>query len=153
MASSGGMASAIPREADNVGEQNRDGLPADRSERFVLRSQQLNDVRRKVARQIVARPLGRDAQTIDLTQLGDVGQRLADGDFEIAQIHRLGDKIKGAAIHRRAQIRHVAIGRDDDRPHRRLPLAQFAKQGEPIHHRHVDVEQHQVDIRLGGERD
>lgn len=31
-------------------------------------------------------------------------------------------------------------------PHRGLPLAQFAEQCEAVHHRHVDVEQHQVDI-------
>ena len=67
------------------------------------------------------------------------------------QIDRLGDEIEGAAIHRGAQIRHVAVGRDDDRPHRRLPLAQFVEQGQPVHHRHVDVEQHQLDIRFGCE--
>ena len=67
------------------------------------------------------------------------------------QIDRLGDEIEGAAVHRGAQIGHVAIGRDDDRPHRRLPLAQFGEQGQPVHHRHVDVEQHQLDVGLGGQ--
>ena len=73
-----------PREADDVDEQHGDGLPPHRSERFVLRGQHLDDVRREVARQIVARPLGRRAQALDLPQLGDVGERLADRDLEIA---------------------------------------------------------------------
>ena len=29
-----------------------------------------------------------------------------------------------------------------------LPLAQFGQQGQPVHHRHVDVEQHQLDVGL-----
>ena len=32
-----------------------------------------------------------------------------------------------------------------------LPLAQFVKQRQPVHHRHVDVEQHQLDVGLGRE--
>jgi hypothetical protein len=31
-------------------------------------------------------------------------------------------------------------------------LAQFVQQGQPVHHRHVDVEQHQLDVGLGGQR-
>ena len=33
----------------------------------------------------------------------------------------------------------------------RLLLAQSRQQGQPVHHRHVDVEQHQIDVGLGGE--
>ena len=51
-----------------------------------------------------------------------LAMRLADSDLEIAEIHGLGDEIECAAIHRRAQIGHVAVGRDDDRAHRRVPF-------------------------------
>ena len=90
-------------------------------------------------------------EPLDLTQLGYVGEGLADGDFEITEIDGLGDKIEGPPVHRGAQVGHVAIGGDDDRPHRRFSLAQFVQQGETVHHRHVDVEQHQFDVWLRGE--
>jgi len=70
-------------------------------------------------------------------------------DLEIVQVDRLGHEIEGAAVHRGAQIGHVAIGRDDDGADRRLLLAQPAEQGQAVHDRHVDVEQHQVDIGRG----
>src|SRR5579864_5722039 len=84
--------------------------------------------------------LRRLAPPVDVAQLHDVVDGLAHGDFEIAEIDRLGDKIKRAAVHRGAQIFHVAIGRDDDGAHFVALLAQPGEQGQPVHHRHVDVE-------------
>jgi hypothetical protein len=41
-----------------------------------------------------------------------------------------------------------AIRRHDNRPHRGFPLVQFVQHGQPVHHRHLDVEQHQLDVSL-----
>ena len=49
-------------------------------------------------------------------------------------------------------VRHVAIGRDDDRAHRRAPFVQFVEQREPVHDRHVDIEEHEVDVGFGVQR-
>jgi hypothetical protein len=50
-----------------------------------------------------------------------------------------------------SDLGHVAIGRNDDGMYRQLALAQHRKQRQPVHDRHVDVEQQQVDVRLVGE--
>jgi hypothetical protein len=113
-------------EADDIGKQNADRLPADRAERLILSGQQVDDIRREVPGQVVAGPLGFLAQAIQFAQLGDIRQRLADRDLKVAQVHRFGDEIKRAPIHRSSQIGHVAISRDNDGPHGGLPLAQLA---------------------------
>ncbi len=64
---------------------------------------------------------------------------------------RFGDEVEGAGIHRGADIGHIAVGRDDDGAHRRLPLAQHREQRQPVHDRHVDIEQQQLDIGLVGQ--
>ncbi len=81
----------------------------------------------------------------------NVVERLAHGDLKVDEIDRLGDEVEGAAVHRGAQIGHVAIGRDDDCAHLVVLLAQPRKKGQTVHHRHVDVEHHQIDVRLSGE--
>ena len=85
----------------------------------------------------------------DLAQLADFVEGLADRDFEIGKIDRLGDEIERAAVHRGAQIGHVAIGRDDDRADCRPLLAQPGEQGQPVHDRHIDVEEYQLDVGFG----
>jgi hypothetical protein len=102
----------------------------------------------EIAGEIAARSFGFRVETFDFTQFGNVREGLADGEFEVAEVHGLGDEIERPSVHRGAQVGHVAIGRDDDRPHRGLSLAQFVQQGKAIHHGHVDVEQHQLDVRL-----
>jgi hypothetical protein len=71
--------------------------------------------------------------------------------LEVDEIDRLGDEVEGAAVHRGAQIGHVAIGRDDDRTHLVAVLAQPRENRQTVHHRHVDVAQYQIDVRLGGQ--
>jgi len=76
-----------------------------------------------------------------------------DGPCPVLQIDRLGHEVEGVHGSSSAQIGHVAVRRDDDRLHRRPALHAAGEQDEPAaHDRHVDVEQHQVDIRLGRER-
>ena len=105
--------------------------------------EKLGDARRKISREIGAAEL---AYAVDLIE------GLADRDFEIGEIDGLGDEIEGAAVHCGADVGHVAIGGNDDRPHWRLPLAQDGEQREPVHDRHVDVEQQQVNVGLGHDR-
>src|SRR5580692_8326649 len=40
----------------------------------------------------------------------DVTDGLGDGHFEVAEIDRFGQEIERAAVHRRADVAHVAIG-------------------------------------------
>src|SRR5215471_4919587 len=106
----------------------------------------------KISREIGAGALGRGASPVELAHAADLIEGLADGDFQIGEIDGLGDEIEGAAVHRGADVGHVAIGGNDDRPHRRLPLAQDGEQREPVHDRHVDVEQQQVNVGLSRDR-
>src|SRR6478672_2195874 len=72
--------------------------------------------------------------------------------FEVAKIDRLGEEIKGAAVHRGADVDHVAISRDDDGRQLYLVLLQLLEEREPVHPRHVDVGNHQIDVLVGRQR-
>ena len=140
-----------PGEADDVDEEDGDGL-APHLPQLVVLGENLGDVRRKISREVSAGALGRGAAPVELAHATDLIEGLADRDFEIGEIDGLGDEIEGAAVHRGADVGHVAIGGNDDRPHWRLPLAQDGEQREPVHDRHVDVEQQQVNVGLGRDR-
>ena len=71
---------------------------------------------------------------------------------EIAKIDRLGHKIERAAIHRGADVGHVAIGRHDDGRDLVLALLQLLQQRQPVHPRHIDVADDEVDVVIGLER-
>jgi hypothetical protein len=135
-------------KADDVDEQHRHGLAPYRPQGLVAIGQHIDQVRREVAREIGAGPLRDGALAIDLAYPADIVERLLDRDFEIVEIDRLGDEIECAAVHRGTDIRHVAIGRDDDCARRRLASPQLSEQCQPIHDRHVDVEQQQLDVGL-----
>ena len=80
-----------------------------------------------------------------------MGDRLADGRLEIGEIDRLGEKVESAAVHRGADVGHVAVSRHDDgREPGRLVL-QPREQGQPIHPRHVDVGHDHVEVAVLGE--
>jgi hypothetical protein len=70
------------READNISKQHGNRLPADCPERLILRSQQLDDVRRKITSQIVARPLAFALALDDLA--APVGRRRRPGNDQDA---------------------------------------------------------------------
>ena len=76
-------------------------------------------------------------------------KRLGDGGFEVQEIDWLGHEIEGAPVHRGADIGHVAIGRDDDGRKSLLGLLQLLQQRQPIHPRHIDVGDHEVDVTIG----
>ena len=78
--------------------------------------------------------------------------RLVDGQFEIAEIDRLGQKIERSTVHRGADIVHVAIGRDDDGRFLVFGLLQLLQQREAVHPGHVDVGHHHVDMRVIDDR-
>ena len=137
------------READDVGEQHRHGLAPHRPERLVLLGQQVNDAGREITRQVGTRPLGLDPLLVEHADVGDGLERLVDRELEVVEVDRLGDEVEGAAVHRGADIGHVAVGRDDHRPGGRPSRAQLGQERQPVHHRHVDVEQQQADVGLG----
>ena len=80
-----------------------------------------------------------------------MGDRLAHGGLEVGEVDRLGQEVEGAAVHRGADIGHVAVGRDD---HGREPgrfVLQLGEQGQPIHARHVDVGHDHVEVAVFGQ--
>ncbi len=82
----------------------------------------------------------------------DMTDGLVDGQFEVAEIDRLGQEIERAAVHRGSDVAHVAIGRDDDGRLLVVGLLQPREQRQPVHARHVDIGHHQVDLRMGLDR-
>ena len=73
---------------------------------------------------------------------------LGDRRLEIEEIDRLGHEIERAAVHGGADIGHVAIGRDDDGRELFFVLLQLLQQRQPIHPRHIDVGDHQIDVAV-----
>ena len=60
------------------------------------------------------RALGLGLAPARLAQHLDMADGLVDGCFEIVEIDRLGQEVERAAVHRGADIAHVAVGGDDD---------------------------------------
>ena len=75
-------------------------------------------------------------------------QRARDGELQVVEVNRLGDKVEGSPIHGRAYVLHIAIGRDDHRADIGLDLGDLLDQRESVHLGHVDVGEHQVYVRL-----
>ncbi len=94
------------------------------------------------------RALGLGLAAARLAHHLDMTDGLVDGHFEIAEIDRLGQEVERAAVHRGADVAHVAIGRNDDGRFLVLGLLQFLQQRQAVHPRHVDVGHHHVDMRM-----
>ena len=82
-----------------------------------------------------------------IAQAPDMGDGLAQSRLEIGKIDGLGQKIEGAAIHRCANVQHVAVSRHDDGGKLALGAAQPFEQRQAVHARHVDVSDDEVDLR------
>ena len=133
-------------EADDIGEQHRDVLAAHRSQRLVLPGEQLDDVGREIARQVVAHALRLVALAANFAQARDLVERLADRQLEVGEVDRLGDEVERAAVHRDSDVGHVAVGRND---HRAQVGRKPGEQRQSVHHGHVDVGEHELDPGIG----
>ena len=80
-----------------------------------------------------------------------MADRFFDRRFEVGEVDRLHQKVEGAAIHRGADIGHVAIGRNDDRRNPLFRLLQLGQEREAVHARHVDVGQDEIHVWILGE--
>ena len=134
-------------EAGDVGEKSGDlaALPGEADPVRIAR-EPLREVGREVARQRSMRPLCRRLPAPRLAQDLEVSKRLGDRRLEVGEVDRLGQEIEGAAVHRRADVGHVAIGGDDDGRKLLLGLLQLLQQRQAVHARHVDVAHHHVDV-------
>ena len=133
----------------DVSEDDRDLTPVHRhAVGFAVAGEAACDLRRKIPRQRGVRALGFGLTAARLAHHLDVADGLVDGHFEIAEIDRLGQKIERAAVHRGADVAHVAIGGDDDGRFLVLGLLQFLQQRQAVHPRHVDVGDYHVDIGM-----
>ncbi len=75
-------------------------------------------------------------------------QRPLDRRLEIHEVDRLRQEVEGTPVHRRADVRHVAIGRDDDGRGALGKVLQLGEQRQPVHARHVDVGHDQIDVAV-----
>ena len=83
-----------------------------------------------------------------LAQDADMANGLGDRRFEIDEVDRLGDEIERAAVHRRPDIRHVAVRGHDHGREVLVAFLELSEQGQPVHSRHVDIAEHHVDIAV-----
>jgi hypothetical protein len=78
-------------------------------------------------------------------QVLDLAQGLGNRHLEVLEVDGLGQEVQGAEVHRGADVAHVAVGGDDHRAQPRPQRAQVREESQPIHHRHVDVAEDQVE--------
>ena len=69
----------------------------------------------------------------------DVTDGLLYRQFEIGEINWLDQEVERPAIHRCADVAHVAIGGDNDGRYLVVSFLQLPQQREAVHPRHVDV--------------
>ena len=74
------------------------------------------------------RALGLQLTAACLSHGLDMTDGLADGHFQISEVDWLGEEIERSAIHRGANVAHVAVGRDDDGRFPVLGLLQLLQQ-------------------------
>ena len=80
-------------------------------------------------------------------------QRAVDGVLNLLERERLGDVVVGAGLHRFDRIFNGRVrGHQDDEALGRAPL-DFAQQFEATHLGHLVVGQHEIEMRLGQQRD
>ena len=68
-----------------------------------------------------------------------------DSDLQVLEIDGLGDEIERAAVHRGANVFHVAVCGDYDGAYVGTYFRYLFKEGQAVHLRHVDVGEHHVD--------
>ena len=83
-----------------------------------------------------------------LAELRHVPERLGEGGLEVLEVERLDEEVEGPAVHRHADVAHVAVGGDHDDLDERIDLAHPRQEGEPVHPRHVDVGEHDIGVRV-----
>ena len=140
------------REAGDVGEERRDlaALSAE-IDGLAIRRQPFGEIGRKVARQRRVRALGGKLPAPRLAQDADMPDGLGDRRLEIDEVDRLRHEIERAAVHRRPDIRHVAVRGDDHGREVVVAFLELSEQGQPVHARHVDVAEHHVDVAVAVE--
>ena len=136
-------------EARDVGEDGGDFAPVHgHAVGLAVASKAACNLRREISRQRGMGPLGLGLTAARLAHHLDMPDGLVDGHFEIAEIDRLGQEIERAAVHRGADVAHVAVGGNDDGRLLVLSLLQPREQRQPVHPRHVNVGHHHVDMRM-----
>ena len=83
----------------------------------------------------------------------DLGDSLLDSPFQVGQVNRLGCKVESPLVHCRADILHITVGRDHDALQRRIAhLINLSQESQPVHLRHINITQDNVDVRVGKQR-
>ena len=86
-----------------------------------------------------------------VAQLAHLVGRFLNGELQVVEIDGLHHEVEGAPVHGGAQVGQIAVGRYDDRFHGRVLGVGEAEQGQPVHHRHVDVAENDGGIGVLGD--
>ena len=79
----------------------------------------------------------------------EMGQRPLHGDLQVLEVNRLGDEIERSAVHRRTDVLHVTVCRNDDAPNINFgDIRYLIEQRETIHARHIYVRDNHIDFRI-----
>ena len=73
------------------------------------------------------------------TPLLDVLEGAVHGDPQVFEVHGLGDKVERAAVHRGADVLHVAVGGNDHGAEVWVDLGDLLQEGQAVHLGHVNV--------------
>ena len=140
------------REPGDVGEQGGDFAPFDAGrERIDVGREATREIGREIARERRVRALRRGLTRPRVPEVGDMSDRSADRGLEVGEVDRLGEEVEGAAVHRGADIGHVAVSRDNHGREAGGFILQLGEQGQPIHAGHVDVGHDHVEVAVFGE--
>ena len=124
-------------------------LLAGRPEGFVPVGQRIDQPWRDVTGEICARPLGLDSCLERFLQNIELIQALLDRDDQVLKVDGLGHEVERAPVHGGANILQITIGRNDDGLDPVLEFGQMLEQGQPVHARHVDVADDEIDVAVG----
>ena len=86
--------------------------------------------------------------------LGDqppLGERVAKDDQHLVVLERLGDVVEGAALHRRDRVLDRGVRRDHQDRQVVVYFLDFVERRDPVHPRHHDVHDHDVERHASDE--
>ena len=73
-------------------------------------------------------------------------QGTVDSDAQVLEVEGLGYEVERPPVHRRSDVLHVAVGRDDHGAYLGVDLGNLLEQGQAVHLGHIDVRDDHVNV-------